>query len=84
MPPKNQPPVRWIDLSDSQKKEVLRIRNMEQCRKNRRRWKETDADIQSLYESNEKKIEELEKLATKLSKELGTSFSSGSSSKPSK
>lgn len=82
MAPKNNPsPLRWIDLTDAQKKEVLRIRNMEQCRKNRRRWKESDEEMKSLYDSNQKKIEELEKLVSKLSNELGRYSSSSPSSK---
>lgn len=64
--------ARWIDLSDAEKKEVIRLRNVEQCRKNRRRWKESDEEMKAIYESNEKKIDELEKLATKLSSELRT------------
>lgn len=81
MAPKKQSPVRWIDLNEGEKKEVLRIRNMEQCRKNRKRWKETDDEIRTLYDSNEKKIEKLEGMVTKLSSELGKSSSSSSSSK---
>lgn len=78
-PKKQSSPLRWIDLTEAQKKEVLRIRNMEQCRKNRKRWKETDEEMKTLYDSNEKKIDELEKLVSKLSKELGGSSSSSSS-----
>lgn len=63
--------IRWIDLSNAQKKEVLRIRNMEQCRKNRQKWKEEDIEMEDLYQKNERKIEELENLVNKLSKELG-------------
>lgn len=80
-PKKQASPLRWIDLTEAQKKEVLRIRNMEQCRKNRKRWKETDEEMKALYDSNEKKIDELEKLVSKLSNELRGASSSSSSSK---
>lgn len=81
MSDKKAAPVRWIDLSEAEKKEVLRLRNVEQCRKNRRRWKETDQDIKNLYDSNERKIEELEGMVVKLSKELSNNRPSSSRSK---
>lgn len=79
-PKKEQSSVRWIDLSEDEKKEVLRMRNVEQCRKNRKKWKESDEEMNSLYKSNEKKIEQLEEMVTQLSKELGSGGSSSSSS----
>lgn len=78
MAPKKSSQMRWIDLSEQERKEVLRVRNMMQCRKNRKKWKECDSEMEELYHSNEKKIEQLEKLVTKLSKELGSSSSSSS------
>lgn len=78
-PKKDQSSVRWIDLSEAEKKEVLRVRNVEQCRKNRKRWKESDEEMNSLYKSNEQKIEQLEQMVTKLSNELGSGSSSSNS-----
>lgn len=66
---------------DSEKKDFLRNRNAEYSRKSRQKWKESDEEIQDLYESNEKRIEDLEKLVVKLSKEMQLSNSPSSSSK---
>lgn len=67
---KSKTSIRWSDLSEAQRKEVVRVRNIHQCRKNRQRWKESDEEISTLFESNEKKIEDLEKMITELSKDL--------------
>lgn len=81
MAPKNRSNLRWIDLSEAEKKEVIRIRNVQNCKKNRKKWKQSDEEIQQLYDSNEARIKELERLVEQFSKELeGHSSSSSSSS----
>ena len=57
-------------LSEEEKREFLKTRNTETARRNRKSWKESDAEIRELYDANEKKIRQLEKVADKLSKEL--------------
>ena len=82
MPPKSTSSIRWIDLSEDQKKELLRFRSVQNCKKNRQKWKESDEDIEKLYESNEKRIAELEKMVEQFSKELEAySAASASTSK---
>lgn len=79
-------PRRWIDMSEAEKKEVIRIRSVENCKKNRKKWRENDREMQELYDSNEKRIHELEKVVARFSKELArdSRSSSKSSSKNSK
>lgn len=85
MAPKTKSSLRWIDLSEAEKKEVIRIRNVQNCKKNRKKWKQSDEEIQQLYESNENRIKQLEKLVEQFSKELeGHSSSSSSSGKKSR
>lgn len=66
----NNSKIRWIDLSDKEKMEVLRIRNAESARKSRKKKKDEDGDIHEIFKSNEKRIKELEKVAHNLSSEL--------------
>lgn len=62
--------VRWMDYTDAEKKQVLRIRNTESSRKNRRKWKEQDNDMKAIYDSNEQRIQQLENMVLSLSSEL--------------
>ena len=84
MAPKSSATIRWIDLSEAQKKDVVRFRNVQNCKKNRQKWKENDEEIKQLYESNEKRIAELEQMAEKFSKELEAYSASSSRSSKSK
>lgn len=77
-------PNRWIDLPEEEKREVLRRRNVDQCRKNRQKWRDNDKEMQELYDKNEKKIEQLERMAERLSAELEQAQSSSSSKSRSK
>lgn len=71
---------KWKDFTEEEKNRIL-----ENNRRNRRRWKEEDAEIEALYESNEKRIRDLEKACDQLSKELATdSRPSGTSKSKSK
>ena len=54
--------IRWIDLTDDQKKVVYQIRNTESGRKNRKKWRENDKEMEQLYKDNEQRILQLEEL----------------------
>lgn len=62
--------IRWIDLTETEKEQVLKLRSSQGSRKNRQRWKENDKEMMELYEQNEKKIEHLENLVKQLSSQL--------------
>lgn len=84
--------IRWIDLSEEEKREVLRIPNAESARKSRekKKLKRELGDIEEQYKSNEERIKGLEQCVTDLSgnlkpnpsrqeKKLGSSTASSSS-----
>lgn len=75
--------IKWTDLSDEQRK-ILRIRNTESSRKNRRKWKKQDSDMKEIYDSNERRIQKLESMVVTLSSELqkGSGSSAPSSTTP--
>lgn len=62
--------IRWIDLTEAEKEQILKLRSSQGSRKNRQRWKENDKEMMELYEQNEKKIEHLERLVKQLSSQL--------------
>ena len=62
--------IRWIDLTDDQKKVVYQIRNTESGRKNRKKWRENDKEMEQLYKDNEQRILQLEGLVNQLRNEL--------------
>lgn len=66
-----------LSRSDIEQNKDKRTRNNESCRRNRKIWKDNDQAMSSLYESNERKIANLENLASKLSDELNKGTSSG-------
>lgn len=76
----NQGQVRWIDLSEEEKKEVLRIRNAESARKSRQKKRQEDGDIEEVFKSNEKRIKDLEKVLHDLSSEIKSSKTASSKS----
>lgn len=49
---------------------MLRRRNTEVKQKNREKWRQSDREIQELYNSNEEKIKKLEGMVEQLSSEL--------------
>lgn len=83
-PSKNQPPSdpsgklsasdakppRWIDLSDQQKADVVRLRNNASARKSRQKKKEKAQTMETRYVQNEKRIKHLEKMVDELSEQL--------------
>lgn len=64
--PKN---VRWIDLSDDQKKDVLRKRNADSARKFRQNKKVEEERIDKIYKSNEKRMDRLDRAVHSLTQE---------------
>lgn len=60
--------------------EKLRLRNVHQCRKNRKKWKECDDEMNNLYVENEIRIHQLETMIDKISTELGLSSSTSTHS----
>lgn len=62
--------VRWSLLSDSEKRDILRKRNTQNARESRKKWKNSDYEIQRLFDSNEEKIGGLEKMVSEMTKEL--------------
>lgn len=56
---------------EEERKELLRMRNVHQCRKNRKKWKERDDEMNNLYMENEARIHQLETMIDKMSAELG-------------
>lgn len=56
--------------SDLEKKEIYKVKNRMNARRNRKRWKESDQEIESIFNDNEKRIKELEQMADRLSREL--------------
>lgn len=62
--------VRWSLLSDSEKRDILRKRNTQNARESRKKWKNSDYEIQRLFDSNEEKIRGLEKMVSEMTKEL--------------
>lgn len=73
----------WVDQPEGGKKEVDRVRSVENCKKNRKKWKESDETIKALFESNEKRIRDLESMVHNFSKELDNGKRSKRSSGPS-
>lgn len=71
--------VRWSQLSETDKKDILRKRNTHNARESRKKWKISDNEIQELFDSNEQKIIGLEKLVLEMTKELDTKSDSSSS-----
>lgn len=57
-------------MSEQQKRDMLRHKNTQNARRNRRRWRENDSEMQQIYDSNERKIEKLERMVVDLSDEL--------------
>lgn len=65
---------------EKERSELLRLRNVHQCRKNRKKWKECDDEMNNLYVENEIRIHQLETMIDKMSAELGLSSSTYSPS----
>lgn len=82
MPPRQNSSVKMNSLSDDKKKEKIKIRNTENARRNRQRWREEDVEMVKIYEENEKRINQLEKQVVDMTKELGHISQSSRSSKP--
>lgn len=66
----SQSSIRWIDLTEEQKKSVMRIRNAESAKRSRQNKREKEAQMKERWEENEKKIKSLEKLIEDLSNEI--------------
>lgn len=67
------------EMSEAEKKErkeTRRINNNEHCRKSRKKVKEENKEMAEIFNSNEKRLQSLEKMALKLSKELNSHPSS--------
>lgn len=65
--------LRWIDMTDQQKQDVIRIRNNASAKRSRQRKREQKEKIESQYQTNERRIETLEKMVEILSQELKSS-----------
>lgn len=61
---------RHINRTESEAKESIKVRNLNYCRKNRKKWRESDKEMEELYRANEKRIKQLEGQVEKLSKQL--------------
>lgn len=81
MPPKQSSGVKWSSLTDEQKKEIHKMQNTENARRNRERWRKEDDEMVKIYEENERKIHQLEKQVGNLSSQLGQSSHSRKSKK---
>lgn len=64
--PNNAENVRWIDLSQQQKKSVMRLRNSITSYNNRQKWKRQDEEMLQLLNSNEETIQYLEAMVLHL------------------
>ena len=64
--------IRWIDLSEEQKKEVRRMRNAESARKHRlkKKMRGPSKDLEDEYMDNERRIDELEKMVSSMNSTL--------------
>lgn len=58
--------IRWIDLSEDQKKQVLRMRNAESARKSRQKKRTEEDRIDKLHDSNENRLHSLERVVDEL------------------
>lgn len=70
MPSKKSTSSRQDTLREPERKEMLRRHNTEIKRKNRQKWRESDREIQELYDSNQVRINQLERMVDQLSNEL--------------
>lgn len=61
---------RQTDLSEEQRKELQRQRNISYLRKSREKIKEQDKRDRQIFEENERKIERLEGMVERLESEL--------------
>lgn len=62
--------IRWIDLTEEQKRDVIRIRNAESARRSRQNKREKESKLESEWEDNERRIENLEKMVDDLTDRL--------------
>lgn len=71
---RDEPPpgknLRWIEMSESEKKEVFRQRNIANLRRSRQKKKMEEIEDRKIFEENEKKIRQLESMAKAMEKEL--------------
>lgn len=72
MAPKQNKNIDFNNLSEAEKKDILRMRNTENARNNRKRWRDNDREMEELYTSNQSRIYKLEKMVDELSAELAT------------
>lgn len=75
MSPKQNKNINLNNLSEAEKKDILRIRNTENARNNRKRWKDNDREMEELYTSNQSRIHKLERMVDELSAELADNSS---------
>lgn len=68
------------DLSDQEKKELQRKRNIGYLRKSREKVKEEEKSDKQIFEDNEKKIKQLEGMVERLESELSNSSKNSSKS----
>lgn len=61
---------KYSNMSDEDNRDLARVRNTETARRNRRKWKDSDFEIEKLYESNQQRIINLERMVVDLSEEL--------------
>lgn len=76
MSSKNKSSIRWIDLTEEEKKQVLRIRNADSARRSRQKKQDNQSAIEKVCEENEKRINHLEKVIRQLSDEIEEKSSS--------
>lgn len=69
---------RWIDMTEEEKKAVIRIRNAESARRSRQNKRQRELQLKSGWEENEKRIESLEKIVDALTDELQSDQSTAS------
>lgn len=70
----------FTNFSESDRKERLKKRNTEVKGNNRQKWKESDLEMQQLYDSNQARIIQLEQIVDVLNRELSGSTSGSKTS----
>lgn len=64
-------PKRWIDMTEAEKQEVYRQRNIANLRKSRNKKKNEEKEDNRILEENDKKIADLERMVKNMERELG-------------
>lgn len=62
--------IRWIDLTNEEKKEVYRIRNAESARKSRQKKRCDEDKLEQTHEEYERRLDRLESTVDKMTNDL--------------